>query len=297
MASPLISRSPQCISCIRSSVGSFGERRLFPAAQQIRGKKKLARTANKVNALLREDIDGYGKQGTVISVTAGMMRNQWFPQQLAEYATAAKLEELGLKEEDIIQLDNISRSKILANEREARRLAKAEAKALTKANTEAKGTAGYGGFQGTMGGVLEAPAPIELELLGPAEATSIMDSILPPNLDFYRQSIEPALPPKKVSPSLPSKAAISEAASEGTAQSNLAIYGSVSTADIATILKAILAEDKQGEQVVLSESDISFVEEMEEKDRVKTLGIFEFEIRLKGAPDALRRTIKVSAQG
>jgi hypothetical protein len=88
-----------------------------------------------------------------------MMRNQWFPQRLAEYATAAKLQELGLKKEDIIQLDTISRSKILADEREVRKAAKAEAKALTKANTEAKGTAI------PQEPVWEPVKPVELELL------------------------------------------------------------------------------------------------------------------------------------
>jgi len=86
------------------------------------------------------------------------MRNQWFPQRLAEYATAAKLQELGLKEEDIIQLDTISRSKILAGEREIRKAAKAEAKALAKANMEAKGTV-------TQEPVWEPVKPVELELL------------------------------------------------------------------------------------------------------------------------------------
>lgn len=87
-----------------------------------------------------------------------MMRNQWFPQRLAEYATAAKLQELGLKEEDIIQLDSISRSKILADEKEVKKAAKAEAKALAKANTEAKGTT-------IQEPVWEPVKPVELELL------------------------------------------------------------------------------------------------------------------------------------
>ncbi|TVY18456.1 hypothetical protein LARI1_G004413 [Lachnellula arida] len=291
MASPLLSRSPQCISCIRRSAGSFGERRLFPAGQQIRGKKKTARTANKVNALLRENIDGYGKQGTVISVTAGMMRNQWFPQRLAEYATAAKLQELGLKEEDIIQLDSISRSKILADEKEVKKAAKAEAKALAKANTEAKGTT-------IQEPVWEPVKPVELELLSPTEATLIIANLLPANLDFYRQPIAPAQPAKKLSPSLRSKAVISAAAKESHGpQEKTSIYGSVSTADVATSLKAILAEDEDGSRVVLSPEEISFVEMQEDGDRVKHLGIFEIDIRLKGAPDAVRRTIKVSAQG
>jgi len=77
------------------------------------------------------------------------------------------------------------------------------------------------------------------------------------------------------------------------------IHGSVSTSDIAANLKAILAEDEDGMRVVglLKPEDISFVEETEDKDRVKHLGVFEIEIQLEGAADSVPRTIKVSAQG
>jgi hypothetical protein len=77
------------------------------------------------------------------------------------------------------------------------------------------------------------------------------------------------------------------------------IHGSVSTSDISANLKAILAEDEDGMRVVglLKPEDISFVEETEDKDRIKHLGVFEIEIRLEGAADSVPRTIKVSAQG
>jgi ribosomal protein L9 len=74
------------------------------------------------------------------------------------------------------------------------------------------------------------------------------------------------------------------------------IHGSVTTSDIATNLKAILAEDEQGARVVIAPEDISFVQETEEKDRVKQLGVFEIEIRLAGALDSVQRTIQVNAQ-
>jgi hypothetical protein len=45
-------------------MGNLGEKHLFPAGQQVRGKKKTSKTPNKVNALLLKDIKGYGKQGT-----------------------------------------------------------------------------------------------------------------------------------------------------------------------------------------------------------------------------------------
>jgi hypothetical protein len=70
----------------------------------------------------------------------------------------------------------------------------------------------------------------------------------------------------------------------------------VSTGDIAANLKAVLAEDDEGARVVLSPEEISFVDETEEKNRVKHLGVFEIEIKLNGATESVRRTITVSAQ-
>lgn len=129
---------------------------------------------------------------------------------------------------------------------------------------------------------------------------TILEQLLPANLDFYRTPI--SLPtPKRVSPSIPTSSAISAAAAIAEANKpagpeRKGIYGSVSTSDIAANLKAILAEDEEGVRVVLSPENISFVEETEDKDRVKYLGVFEIDIQLDGATDAVRRTIKVNAQ-
>lgn len=49
-------------------------------------------------------------------------------------------------------------------------------------------------------------------------------------------------------------------------------------------------------RVVLSHEDISFVEETEEKDRVKHLGYFDIEIKLQGASEPVVRTIQIIAQ-
>jgi len=111
-------------------------------------------------------------------------------------------------------------------------------------------------------------------------------------------------PPKRASPSIPASSAISAAASAAAAGSvgssktveKVSIYGSVSTNDIAANLKALLAASNEGARIVLSPEDISFVEEMEDKDRVKHLGTFEIDIRLKGAAGAVRTKIKVNAQ-
>jgi hypothetical protein len=126
----------------------------------------------------------------------------------------------------------------------------------------------------------------------------VLIDLLPANIDFFRTPIA-ASTPKRVSPSIPTSSAVSEAAQEATASlrpERTSIYGSVSTADIAANLKAVLAEDAEGARIVLSPEDITFVEESDEKDRVKELGIFDIDIRVKGAADVVRRTIKINAQ-
>jgi hypothetical protein len=129
---------------------------------------------------------------------------------------------------------------------------------------------------------------------------AILEELIPANLDFYRTPITTAPPtPKRVSPSIPITSAISAAAAEGKKlekPGKTSIYGSVSTGDIVANLKAILAEDEDGARVVLSPEEISFVEETDEKDRVKHLGVFEIEIKLSGASNAFRRTVQVHAQ-
>ena len=128
----------------------------------------------------------------------------------------------------------------------------------------------------------------------------IVSKLLPKNIDFYRTpiaSISPA--PQQHSPSIPATSAIS-AAAQGAAHpkesQEVSIYGSVSATDIAENLRAILAEDSEGSRVVLTPEDIVFVHKGEEKDRVKHLGSFEIDIRVKGVTAAVRRAITVKAQ-
>jgi hypothetical protein len=106
-------------------------------------------------------------------------------------------------------------------------------------------------------------------------------------------------PQKRISPSIRYNSVISAAAKEvdeSETAKKISIYGAVSTADIAANLKAILAEDKVGARVILSPENISFVKETGDKDRVKQVGVFEIEIRHDGAPDSIRRTIRVNAK-
>lgn len=131
------------------------------------------------------------------------------------------------------------------------------------------------------------------------EATKTIAKLLPDNIDFYRTQIVAQAPAQRRSPSLPASALISHAAGGNTpipTETKQAIYGSVSTADIAATIRAVLAENAEGSRIVLGPEDITFAIETEEKDRVKHLGTFDVDIRVKGAAEAVRRKVTVHAQ-
>ena len=78
------------------------------------------------------------------------------------------------------------------------------------------------------------------------------------------------------------------------------IYGSVSTADVSEAVKAVLAPHQEGARVVLVAEDITITGEGGEGSgiepgRIKALGTFTVDIRVKGG-ESVRRTIIVKAQ-
>jgi len=255
---------------------------------------------------LLQNVPGYGRRGAVIPIPPGLMRNEWFPHRMAEYVTRGKLQELGLAKDANLERDSTFLSSAarkverdrLKKEKEASeaqqaielaKLAEADALALKEAEEVAAAALQY-----------KQPAHREdgLTLPDPQEATRLLENLLPPNLDFYRTPIT-TLAPKKVSPSLSASAVTSIDGVGQTTAVNASIYGSVSTNDIAVNLKAILAEHERGAQIALSPDEISFVKSGdvgEQFDRVKNLGVYEVEIKLGGATEAIRRTIKVNPQ-
>lgn len=77
------------------------------------------------------------------------------------------------------------------------------------------------------------------------------------------------------------------------------IYGSVTTADIAESINALLAETEEGAKVVIGAHDVKIIRTEEESDgetdRLKTLGDFQVEIHVKGG-GPVARTISIKAQ-
>jgi ribosomal protein L9 len=143
-----------------------------------------------------------------------------------------------------------------------------------------------------------------------------MQSLLPSHVIFYRTPIStsvedmPEPPPSRPRRAASSAAAELDAASEPLPKppkpQSAKIFGSVSTADVADSFKAVLDQTEEGSRVVLGAEDIKFLgtEQMEaaesqetgiEGGRIKALGDFQVEARVKGG-DTVIRTVSVRAQ-
>ena len=137
----------------------------------------------------------------------------------------------------------------------------------------------------------------------PQVATRIIRDLVPTYIEFYRSPISE---PRTEAPGTMPRRTVTATADFPVATSgpvpeaaSTAIYGSVSTADVAASLRALLAEDEEGAMVVLNADDITIrksavMESAGESDRLKTLGDFEVDIQVKGG-EAVRRVVRVSA--
>lgn len=239
------------------------------------------------------------------------MRNAWYPRRIAEYVTAAPLKELKLKNVPI--------------ERDFAYGVHEEAGKSTSRNPS---------DPANVVSVMESlqrerkENEVQVDRINPERSLQLLDIFLPPRLDFYRQPIEaPAPEPEAVpepEPATPEEQpqqrkrrerTVSNAASDllaarlkpnptqspslrssntTTSSEPIAIYGSVSTGDIAVAMKAVLQTNEEASKVVISEQDVRFVDEsVKGEDRVKTLGEFAVEVSVKGAPGAIRRMVRV----
>lgn len=133
----------------------------------------------------------------------------------------------------------------------------------------------------------------------------IIEDLVPQEMVIYRVPI-PA-PEPEPEPSRPLGNSINAIGGEGPVQRTpeskhlvTKIFGSVTTADMVDAIKAVLAGDEEGAKVVPGPEHITVDEEMDEEagveaDRVKALGNYKIEIKLKGV-DPIRRTVSIRAQ-
>ncbi|KAL8919753.1 MAG: hypothetical protein Q9208_006619 [Pyrenodesmia sp. 3 TL-2023] len=280
---PLTSPTPtsQCLAHLRRLIFPSSSTAPSPFRQvQIRGKKKSAKGPHTVNVRLLDDIKGYGRKGSIIPIAPGRMRNIYYPQRKAEYVTASQMRTLNQKDLVIERDFNFGVEQPVVSP-------------PSTIDPEVK------------------PVDVRMKLLTPKRTRELIEDLVPQEMVFYKTPIlaapEPEAPSPATEPLGNSINAIGGQVPMPVQQrapepKNLItkIFGSVSTADMVDTIKAVLAEDEEAARVVLSPGDIVLDEKVDEErgveaDRLKALGEWKVEIRLKGV-EPVRRMVSLRAQ-
>ncbi|KAJ8606113.1 hypothetical protein MRB53_041189 [Persea americana] len=266
MSTPLL--LPQCTACCRRWLRDAAYRPLSPLAQvQIRGKKKTAQPKTTITIKLLKDLPAFGRKGTFVAVPIGQMRNYLFPRRIADYATMAQQRALRESGESV--------------ERDF---------GFRREDPSAKSQLQDAGVRTSP----SAPRTITVNFMEPQAAFDFMSEKLPPALQFYRAVNKEA----HAEPQRP------QATSDANADpiigplplEGLSIYGSVSTADVAISLRAVLQELDPDGRIPLEDSDVRFVRPEtgeDETDRIKRLGEYDIEIKVRGHEEGIRRKVLV----
>ncbi|KAL9125733.1 MAG: hypothetical protein Q9217_005104 [Psora testacea] len=245
----------------------------------MRGKKKSAKKPNTINVKLLKDIKGYGRKGSIVPVAPGLFRNTWLPRRRAEYLSTLQIAKPG---------------EVVAERDFTFGLEEKEEKATEPVETVERARS----------------VAAKAKFIAPERATEILDSMLPSHIIFYRVPIndpEPYASPSEIAAqqrrdASPAAAALAEASAaiKPPASEMKTIFGSVTTADMAENIKALLGVEEESARVVIGAEDISILGEGGEGsgiegDRLKALGNFLVEVRVKGGEPVLR-TVTVLAQ-
>ncbi|EME88689.1 uncharacterized protein MYCFIDRAFT_35247 [Pseudocercospora fijiensis CIRAD86] len=294
MASPLRSRSialPQCTACLRSyawQATADASACQNALRQQTRSKKTATKASATVPARLLKDLPGFGK-----AVTRGELRNHWFPKRIAAYVTLAEQRQLRRDNIPIERDYNFGKKDDLA--------AAALAKAARAPEPEPAP-------------VYEKKAP-EVERLTAQRSMELLDIFVPHRIDFYREPImeaekleEPEAAAAAEKKEDKKQSASSAAADLLAARSSIprekpkpkmtgAIYGSVSAHDILVAVRAAIATNDEAARVLIAEQDIHFMDpQAQSENKIKSIGDFTIELKIKGVEQGIRRTVRVVPQ-
>lgn len=247
------------------------------------------------------------------------MRNIWYPRKQAEYMTAARFAELGLTNDSIGERDFLFGTFVGKEEGEESEEVDAAARPTVEGVSVSLSSTD-----------LDTRPLLKTNLLSrqPQRAHELLSTILPETLVFRRRLIHPpsapAAAPTATTPSAPrspllaAQAAVSAASRPGDVlpepnfaptdkteavdpTAALAIFGSVSTTDIAAAVRELLVADPEAARIMLDGRDVRFVGMPKEDgaDRVKMLGRWEVEIIPRGEAHGLepvRKMVEVVAE-
>ncbi|KAI0967682.1 hypothetical protein F4678DRAFT_445195 [Xylaria arbuscula] len=280
MATPRLTRSPTCLSCLRrlttQQPPAFAPLPISWTQTRTRTTKAELEDLQGIPVRLLRDIATFGRKHAIIRVKAGRMRNIWFPKGAAEYMTRHRFTELGLSEAAIGVRDRTFGTQlVLEEDQEAQTSSASETKSKRK----------------------------EVLTLSPEDTQTLLTTLLPEVLIFSRipVSTTPAPPPEPSVPRSPSLA-YNAATSSGTPQAPAPaapvvtpIFGSVSRNDILALIKETLLLDSQGSRVALEAESLELVgldPEHDGDNRIKRLGTFEVRIS-SGFGEPVTRVVQV----
>ncbi|KAI1209384.1 uncharacterized protein F4807DRAFT_460599 [Annulohypoxylon truncatum] len=296
---------PTCLSCLRRLVqptpSAFASLRPL-AQQQTRGAKMSKAEQEDTQGIpvrLLRNMPGFGAKDTIIRVTAGRMRNEWFPKGQAEYMTKQRFQELQLTEAAVGVRDRTFGFRSLADESEdADQAASKKTKKVGERKSSAKAKAK------------------ETLVLTPEQSLTLLKTHIPSTLTFTRRPIlqpvaplssEIAEPAPIRSPSLARHAATSiqhaavpeaEPEPEPSKPAPVAIFGSVSASDILAVIKERLLESDpaMGGRVALEADGIAIAGLEKGEDRIKHLGTFEVSVSVSAGQKPIQLKVEVVAE-
>ncbi|THW51962.1 hypothetical protein D6D21_01226 [Aureobasidium pullulans] len=271
---------PQCTSCLRR-ISNIGLQE-WRSGQQVRGKKKLANTPTTVTVRLTKDVPTFGRKGTYVPISIGRMRNEFFPTRTAEYVSSAQLKDMKAKNisaERDFQFGVPDPTLATAAEIQPQRLSK---------------------------------RTVEVEKLAaslPKRSTELLAMLLPPVMEFRRRAHAPTVPttpetPAPVKRERPFSSAAADllaaqtaAPSKASSSSATSIYGAIYPADVVSRITHILSENQEASRIVLGTDDVKFVnllsQEAADADKIRHLGDFKIEVRVKGGEVPVERLVRV----
>lgn len=117
----------------------------------------------------------------------------------------------------------------------------------------------------------------------------LLERLVPKTITFYRIPI-PA-PPSNTASISP---LVAVAAAQETPQGPLAIYGSVSTKDIASSIKSCISADEDGAQINIEPAHVTVLGLKDEINKIKELGRFEVKVSIGNSDlEHITRSVEV----
>ncbi|TLD20659.1 hypothetical protein PspLS_08514 [Pyricularia sp. CBS 133598] len=304
-------RPPTCLGCLRralapsinggsSSTTTTTTTRASVALTQVRGKTKSARNKDEEGGIvvrLLKNVPEYGPKNTILRAPRGRVRNMWYPDGKVEYMTPQRFNELGVDQSAIVERDPMYGLEV--EEPVEKKSAKAKV-----ANDKV----------------------VKIEPPKPQEGTALVNNLLPKSLTFERATIPAGSKSKQDSPAaedgvyrsplVARNASVSHESAANAPPQPIAIFGSVSTTDVAARVKKLLSTHRLASLVAIEAKHIriegALLEDGEvvraddpataaaaavEGDKVKQLGRWEIVIELPGGAEAgvtpIRRVLEV----